>query len=137
MNRTTLIAALAFTLSGSLTFAQQPQPQPSSAQATTAAPVHAPNPHRQAIRLSRELSLTPDQAAKLEPILAARDRQVAALRSNTALAPADLHKQMRAIAQATRQQFNSVLTPDQLQQLKSIQQSRRNKGQPNSPAPTA
>jgi len=133
MNRATVPAALAVILSGSLLFAQQPQAQPQQDQPQAAAPAHAPNPHRQAMRLTRELNLTPDQAAKLEPIFASRDQQVAQLRSNTALAPADMHKQMRAIQRSTRSQLSTVLTPDQMQQLKSIQQSHR-KTQP-APAP--
>jgi periplasmic protein CpxP/Spy len=135
MNRTVVPAAIALILSGSLLFAQQPQPQPPADQAATAAPAHAPNPHRQTMRLAKQLSLTPDQTSKLEPILASRDQQIAALRANTALAPADLHKQMHAIVQSTRQQMSSVLTPDQMQQLKSIQQSHRSKGQQAAPAP--
>ena len=137
MNRTAFPAALALILSGSLLFAQQPQPQPPADQAATAAPAQAHNPHRQTMRLAKQLTLTPDQTSKLEPILASRDQQIAALRSNTALAPADLHKQMRAIVQSTRQQMSSILTPDQMQQLKSIQQSHRAKGQSTAPAPVA
>ncbi len=135
MNRTALPVALALILSGSLAFAQQAQPQPQESQ--PAAVAHAPNPHRQTVRLAKELNLTPDQRAKVEPILASRDQQFAALRTNNSLAPTDLHKQMRAIQQSTRQQLNSVLTPDQMQQFKSIQQARRNRSQAPTPAPAA
>jgi hypothetical protein len=137
MNRASLSAAIAVLLCGSLLLAQQPQTPPPGTQAATNTPAYAPNPHRQAVRLTRELNLTPDQASKVEPILAGRDQQIAALRGNTALAPADLQRQMRAIAQSTRQQLSTVLTRDQMQQLKSIQQSHRNKGQAASQAPTA
>jgi len=137
MNRTAFPAALALILSGSLIFAQQPQPQPPADQAANAAPAHAPNPHRQTMRIAKQLSLTQDQTSKLEPILASRDQQIAALRANPALAPADLHKQMRAIVQSTHQQMSSVLTPDQMQQLRSIQQSHRSKSPQAAPAPAA
>ena len=137
MNRTSLSAALALIFSGSLLFAQQPQPQPPEAQAATAAPARAPSPRRQTMKLAKDLNLTPDQASKLEPILANRDQQIAALRSNAALAPADVRKQMRAIRQSTQQQLNSVLTPDQMQQFRSIQHTHREKGQPSTPAPAA
>jgi protein CpxP len=87
------------------------------------------------MKLAKELNLTPDQRAKVEPILASRDQQLAALRTNNSLAPADFHKQMRAIQQSTHQQLNSVLTPDQMQQFRSIQQAHRNRGQaPISPS---
>jgi Spy/CpxP family protein refolding chaperone len=135
MNRTALPVALALILSGSLAFAQQAQPQPQESQPATVA--HVPNPHRQTMRLAKELNLTPDQRAKVEPILASRDQQISALKTNSSIAPADFHKQMRTIQQSTREQLNSVLTPDQMQQFKSIQQSHRNKGQAAAPAPAA
>jgi hypothetical protein len=47
-----------------------------------------------------------------------------------------MKKQMRAIQKSTRDQLNAVLTPDQMQQFKSIQQAHRNKGQAAS-APAA
>ena len=138
MNRTALPVALALVLSGSLTFAQQPQPQAPDAQSTTAAPAHTPNPHLQTMRLAKELNLTPDQTSKVEPILASRDQQIAALRTNNSIAPADLRKQMHAIQQSTRDQLNAVLTPDQIQQFKSIQHEHHNKGQAApAPAPAA
>jgi Spy/CpxP family protein refolding chaperone len=87
------------------------------------------------VKLAKELNLTPDQTAKVEPILASRDQQIASLRSNSSLAPTDLRKQMHAIQRSTREQLNSVLTPDQIQQFKAIQQARRAKGQPVTPAP--
>jgi Spy/CpxP family protein refolding chaperone len=137
MNRSALPAALALVLAASFACAQQPQPAPDAASAPAAAPAHAPNPHRQAARLAKELNLTPDQRAKVEPILANRDLRIAALKANTAIAPADLKKQMHHIQKSTREQLNSVLTPDQAQQLQSIQQAHRAKGQAPTPAPAA
>ena len=136
MNRAALPTALALVLAASFAFSQQPQPQPPESQSVTAAaPAHAPNSRRQTIRLAKELNLTPDQRAKVEPILANRDQQIAALRTNTSLAATDLRKQIHAIQESTRDQLNSVLTPDQIQQFKAIQQARRAKGKATAPSP--
>ncbi len=92
-------------------------------------PAHAANPHKQAMRLAKELNLTPDQTAKVEPILADRDQKIAALRANTAIGPMVAQAQMRAIQKSTREQLSGVLTPAQMQQMKALQQSRGGKGQ--------
>jgi len=123
MNRTILSTAIALALTGSMALAQQQTPAPDSPQA--GAPQHQwhqrrPNPEREAARISRVLYLSPDQTAKLEPIFADRDQKIAALWQNQNLAPQDRHQQMRAIQQGTREQLATVLTPDQLQQLKTL-----------------
>ena len=118
MNRSYLPAALALiVLSGSLAFAQAPADAPQTA------PMHRHhglNPHREAAMLTKKLNLTPDQSAKLEPILADRDQKLRALRQNTALSQADFRTQMRSIHHDTKTQLESVLTPDQQAQLKSM-----------------
>lgn len=133
MNRTYLPASLALiVLSGSLAFAQAPQQAPSDPQQQTAPTHHhRPNPHRETAMLTKKLNLTPDQSAKLEPILADRDQKIAALKQNTALSQSDFHAQMKSIHQGTKQQLEGILTPDQASQLKSM---RRHHGQPNQPA---
>jgi periplasmic protein CpxP/Spy len=126
MNRKALAFMLAGTLAASpLAFAQQSAPPA----ARTA------DPHRQAARLSKELNLTPDQASKVEPILADRDQKVAALRANTTMAPADAQQQMRAIQKGAQQQLSTILTPQQFEQLKSIERSHAGQGHAQSPAP--
>jgi protein CpxP len=136
MKRILLPAALAFALCGSFAVAQQPDQQQAPA------PVerhhhHAPDPQKAAAMLSKKLNLTPDQTAKLEPILADRDQKMSALMANTALAPQDRRQQFMAIHQATEQQLAGVLTPDQLQQMKAMRHGRRgHHGDPNQ-APAA
>lgn len=117
MNRLVLSTALALALFGAIAVAQQPD----AAQAPTAAKTHhhARNPQHEAARLAKRLNLTTDQTAKLEPILADRDQKIAALKSDTTIAPMIAHKQMHTIHQQTRQQIAAILTPDQIQQLKS------------------
>jgi Spy/CpxP family protein refolding chaperone len=115
MNRLLLSTSLALALSGSLAFAQQQDAAP----APTAKHHHAHNPQREAAKLSKKLNLSPDQTAKLEPILADRDSKIATLTNDKTISPVVMKQQMRAIRQQTRQQLAAVLTPDQLQQLKS------------------
>jgi Spy/CpxP family protein refolding chaperone len=113
MKRFFLSTSLALALSTSLAFAQQAEtPAP-------AAKHHAPDPQRETARLSKQLNLSADQSAKLEPILADRDQKIAALKNNTTIAPVVMQQQMKAIHQQTRQQLATILTPDQLQQIKS------------------
>jgi Spy/CpxP family protein refolding chaperone len=122
MNRTILSTAIALALTGSLALAQAPQQTPDSPQSGAPHQWHhrQPSPEHEAARISRVLNLTPDQTAKLEPIFADRDQKLAALWQNQDLAPQDRHQQMRAIQQSTREQLSTVLTPDQLQQLKTL-----------------
>ena len=70
--------------------------------------------------MSKKLNLSADQMKKLEPILADRDQKIAVLRSNSSLSKEDMRAQMRAIKKDTIQQLSSVLTPEQMQQLKTM-----------------
>jgi protein CpxP len=136
MSRTVFTAAFALLLSGSLALAQAPAPDAQSPAQPSAPAAQAPNPHRQAMRIAKQLNLSPDQTAKLEPILADRDQKIIALRADTSIAPQDARKQLRSIRQSTQRQLGTVLSPDQLQQLRSIQRSRRAQQQPAA-TPTA
>ena len=127
MRHVFLPAVLAITLTSGLAFAQAPAPS-----ATPQVRRHAHNPHREAMRMAQRLNLSADQTAKLEPILANRDEKTAALRGNTALSSQDVKMQMRSIHKETRQQLSAVLTPEQMQQLKT----RRGHGTPPQ-APTS
>jgi transposase len=124
MFRAYLPKALALTLlTAGLTMAGAQQAQPDQAptpDAPHARHHHAPNPQKQAERLGKRLNLTPDQTAKLQPILADRDQKLQAVFQNQQLTQENRHEQMRAIHEQTEQQLSSVLTPDQLNQLKSM-----------------
>jgi protein CpxP len=118
MNRLLLSTSLALALSSTAVFAQQETTPP------PAKHHRAHDPQRETARLTRKLNLTADQSAKLEPILADRDQKIAALNSDTTISPMIAKKQVHAIHQQTRQQLATVLTPDQLQQLKSLRHGR-------------
>ena len=133
MHRITLPAALALALTGSVAFAQQAQQQAPQAapQQQQGGPMHhgrhghgMHNPHRQAEMMSKRLNLNSDQSAKIEPILAAREQKMSALRADTSLTPDAKRAQFKAIHEETKQQFASVLTPDQMNQLKSMHHGR-------------
>lgn len=139
MKRILLSTALTLALAGSAAFAQQSQPAPPQ-DAPAAGPQafhhghhHHANPQREADFLSRRLSLSADQTAKLEPIFADRDQKFQALRQDQSLTPQQRHEQMRAIHQSTEQQLATVLSPDQLQQMKAMRHNHRRFNGPNSP----
>jgi Spy/CpxP family protein refolding chaperone len=126
MKRTLLTVAFTLAFTGAA-FAQQSQPTLPDAQ-TGNAPYHhhhAPNPQRQAEFLSKKLNLSADQTAKLAPIFADRDQKFQALRQDQSLTPQQRHEQMRAIHENTEQQMATVLSPDQLEQLKAMRHDHR------------
>ena len=119
-----LSTSLALSLGCAVAVAQQttdPQPQQQPQSADGGYHHHAPNPQRQAAMLSRKLNLTSDQTQKIEPILADRDQKMQALMQNGQLTPEDRHQQMRAIHQQTEQQLSTILTADQLNQMKAME----------------
>ena len=135
MHRAFLPKALALTvLIAGLTVAgaQQSQPTPDANATPQSAPYahhhHAPDPQKRTEHLTKKLKLTPDQTAKLEPILADRDQKMQAVEQNTQLTPQDRHQQMLAINQQAEQQMTGVLTPDQMTQLKAMHREHRGHG---------
>jgi len=137
MKRILVSASLVLALSGTLAFAQSTT--------TTPAPTgkhyrhHPHDPQQEAAWLTKKLNLSTDQTAKLEPILAERSQKMAALRSNTALTHDQLREQARAIHESTKQQLATVLTPEQLEQMKSMRQHHHHgtplQGQPQTTPP--
>lgn len=134
MKRTLITTALAIALASTGAIAQQTTQQPSS-DAAAQQPAglrghhHAFDAHKAAQRMGKKLGLTDDQTAKLEPILGDSQQKMAALRANTSLTPDQRREQMKAIHKDTQSQLSSVLSPDQMQQLRSSRHGRRGKGQ--------
>jgi len=122
MKRLLIPAALVFALAAGVAVAQNPTTPPPDGQKHFHH--HAPSPQREAEHLSKALNLTPDQTSKLTPIFASRDEQMKALWQNEQLAPQDKHQQMHAIEKSTHEQLATVLTPEQLQQMKAMHHGR-------------
>ncbi len=133
MKRLILPTALALAL-GYAAFAQQPAPDAPP----PAAAHHANNPDKEVKRLTRQLSLTPDQATKLQPIVADRDQKIAAVTSDTSLNDDDRKDRMKSIHKAFVSQLDEVLTPDQRQQMKEAHHAheKQNQAEPATPPPT-
>jgi Spy/CpxP family protein refolding chaperone len=125
-----LSTALTLALTGTAAFAQQAQPTlPENSTPSANAPYrhhdhHAPDPQHQAEMISKKLNLSADQTAKLTPIFADRQQKFQALMQDQSLTQEQRHAQMKAIHQTTEQQLATVLTPDQLQQLKAMHHNR-------------
>ena len=134
MKRILLSTALTLALTGTAAFAQQAQPTlPENSTPNANAPYHhqhrhAPNPQKQAEMISKKLNLSADQTAKLTPILTDRAQKFQALMQDQSLTPDQRHAQMKAIHESTEQQLATVLSPDQLQQLKSMKHGHRGFG---------
>ena len=128
MKRFVLTAALSLAVSGPIALAQQPAapPSPDVQDSPRGGPEgpsghrHAPDPHREALMLSKRLNLTTDQTTRLEPILADRQAKIDALRSSSSPDEKSRHQQMRSIQEDTRTRLASVLTPAQLGELREM-----------------
>ena len=129
-----LNSALALSLAATAALAQQSSPQQPSGDATTQQPTgkyghhgrHGKmDPQKAAQHLSKRLGLSADQTAKLEPIFATQQQKMSELHSNTSLTQDQRREQARAIFKDTHDQLSQVLTPDQMQQLKSMHRGFR------------
>jgi len=141
MKRIVFSAALALSLTATLAIAQTATPSDSSSGSAYKDHYghhHQPDPQKQAAFLAKRLNLTSDQQSKLEPILADRDQKIAAIRSDSSLTPDQKKEQFRTIHQNIEQQLSSILTPEQMEQLKSFRGHRggHHQGQPQTPPPS-
>lgn len=124
----TLGAILLSSLSGASLLAQEQQ-QPTAAISQTPAgatqPRIAANPQRHAKRLAKILGLTPDQEARVEPILADKKQQVESAKADTTLAPKDKRAKVRSINQDSNAKVEAILNDSQKQQYEQMKQSRK------------
>lgn len=100
-------------------------------------PMHVPDPQRQLERLNRKLGLTPDQQARLGPLLQQRDQQLQAVRNDTSLAPSDRRTKAAAILRDSEQQLDAVLTDTQRRQWQDLRQQARQQRHAHAPASTS
>jgi protein CpxP len=72
--------------------------------------------------ISQQLNLSPQQKAKILPILADEGPKVEAIKNNGSLSGIQKMQQIRAIHQQTDPQMKAILSPDQYQKLQAIRQ---------------
>jgi protein CpxP len=72
--------------------------------------------------ISQQLNLTPQQKAKVLPILADEAPKVEAVKNNSSLSGIQKMQQIRAVHQQTDPQMKAILSPDQYQKLQAIRQ---------------
>jgi Spy/CpxP family protein refolding chaperone len=72
--------------------------------------------------ISQQLDLTPQQKAKVLPILADEAPKVEAIKNDNSLSKIQKVQQLRAIHQQTDPQMKAILSPAQYQKLQAIRQ---------------
>ena len=90
------------------------------------------DPAKQAAHLGKRLSLTSDQVAQIQPILADRQQQMKSLHADSSLTEQDRHAKAKAIMQDSKSKLEAVMNDTQKQQFEQMLSERRNhrKGQP-------
>ena len=70
--------------------------------------------------ISQQLNLTPEQKAKVLPILAEEAPKVQAIRNDNSLSKIQRIQQIKALHQQTDPQMKAILSPAQYEKLKTI-----------------
>lgn len=70
--------------------------------------------------LTEKLNLTPDQQAKLKPLLEDQAQQMKAVRDDSSLSEEQRKAKMKAIHESFHDQMSTVLTPEQQTKLKEM-----------------
>jgi len=102
------------------TGAQQPNPQ-----SQTKMGKHQDQHPSRLEWLSKELSLTDDQKAKVKPILDDEEKQFKAMREDTSLSQDQRHDKMKQIHDTANAQINDLLTPDQQKKFAQLKERRK------------
>ena len=79
---------------------------------------------RQLDRMTTELSLSKDQVAKVEPLIAARMKKMMELREQ-GMEREEMMAEMKKVNDAQADQFKAILTPEQLEKYKTMQSQMR------------
>ena len=72
--------------------------------------------------IAQQLNLTPEQKAKVLPILADEAPKVQAIKNDNSLSKIQKIQQLRAVHQQTDPQMKAILSPAQYQKLQAIRQ---------------
>ena len=84
---------------------------------------------RQVDRMTTELSLSKDQVAKVEPLIAARMKKMMELREQ-GLEREEMMAEMKKVNDAQAEEFKAILTPEQQEKYKTMQSQARPGGGP-------
>ena len=87
-----------------------------------AAPGQTTDPAAKLQALSQQLKLTPEQEAKLLPILKEEGPKIEAIKNNSSLPPMQKMRQLRVIHNESAPQLQKILSPAQYQQLQTIRE---------------
>jgi protein CpxP len=88
----------------------------------------APQPPSQLQNIVAKLNVTPEQKAKLDPILDEDAKAVRALRTDTTLSADDRQKKTAAIRAQTDTKIKPILTADQWTKLEQLREERKAQG---------
>jgi periplasmic protein CpxP/Spy len=91
------------------------------------------DPDTQLARMTKALSLTPDQANQIKPILVDRDQQMKALHQDQSMSQSDKMAKMKSIRDDSSSKIQAVLNDTQkqkFQQMMARQQDRMQQGPP-------
>jgi periplasmic protein CpxP/Spy len=72
--------------------------------------------------ISQQLNLSPQQKAKVLPILADEAPKIEAIKNDTSLSKIQKMQKLRAIHQQTDPQMKAILSPEQYEKLKAIRE---------------
>ena len=72
--------------------------------------------------IAQQLSLTPQQKAKVLPILADEAPKVQAIKNDNSLSKVQKIQRLKAVHQQTDPQMKAILSPEQYQKLQAIRQ---------------
>ncbi len=75
--------------------------------------------------MTAKLNLTPDQQAKITPIIADRQQQMQAIRTDTSSRPMQRMKKAKAVTEESDKKINAVLTPDQQKQYAALEEQMK------------
>jgi len=114
------VLVLTLAIAGSMAIvAQAPQDQPQGPRPHGQWQGRQQDPQFEIKMLTKRLSLSPEQAAQIEPILADRQARMKALKPAEGSTPdfKALRQQHKAIMDDTKTRINAILTPDQQAKL--------------------
>ena len=133
--RAALIAAAGLLLAAGSAFAQDAQTPPPASDQNAAGGMgkHGhhhrgmPSADEQLKHLTKRLSLSDDQQAKLKPILEDQHNQMEQLRSDTTGTREDRWKKMREIRESSDTQIKTVLNEDQQKKFDKMREEQRSR----------